>query len=154
MLLLLIIYYSQCMYVVITLYFLLIVSFHLVIELSYLYCRAIDCSLDCFLVFIIIIITKYNNLYTNYVLWTINDNTNNKNNESLPITIIIIINSTMIIIIAANDNSNLYTLLSLLKSDLLRNNKNIYINMIILSLDELRVIAKKRGVMKTNLRMT
>ena len=60
----------------------------------------------------------------------------------------------MIIIIAANDNSNLYTLLSLLKSDLLRNNKNIYINMIILSLDELKVIAKKRGVMKTNLRMT
>ena len=154
MLLLLIIYYSQCMYVVITLYFLLIVSVHLVIELSYLYCCAIDCSLDRFLVFIIIIITKYNNLYTNYVLWTINDNTNNKNNESLPITIMIIINPTMIIIIAANDNSNLYTLLSLLKSDLLRNNKNIYINMIILSLDELKVIAKKRGIMKTNLRMT
>ena len=60
----------------------------------------------------------------------------------------------MIIIIAANDNSNLYTLLSLLKSDLLRNNKNIYTNMIILSLDELKVIAKKRGIMKTNLRMT
>ena len=94
-----------------------------------LHCCAIDCSLDSSLVLtIIIIITKYNNLYTNYVLWTINDNSNDKDNESLLITrIIIIINPTTITIIATNDNNNLYTLLSLLRCDLLWNNKNKYI---------------------------
>ena len=70
---LLFIVHSVCIQIVITLYFLLIVSVHLMIELSCLYCCAIDCSLDRFLVLmiiviIIIIITKYNNLYTNYVL--------------------------------------------------------------------------------------
>ena len=59
--------------------------------------------------------------------------------------------------ISASDNNNLYRLLSLLRSDLFYNNKKqtnkkkkffllINIIMTILSLDKLKVIAKKGGI--------